>query len=653
MLLIIILFLASIGFLTTTPRTTTPKPRYEDFLELLTEQQVHGSENDHAVPLEPGLTNYWNLIKFFLKPHKKNICFLTLLYLNAAAQQPIQTFLIKQLTTSLARDGNAQIDLSHAIIPTILLLVYTTGSDLLEKLADLKANIVTTTIKRETTLILAQYIQGHSGLFFQNNSAGSLAQKMSTVAVGIPALLDLTLRYFLHIVSSLGIVTAQTWKKDERAGLTTAAWIIVTLWLFSKLSGKSTHLAQQIAEDWDKVNDNISDSITNMSSIHAFTGKKHETSILQNKLEQLVETEAHASNSTFMRQSLQGFAMNLYSSIILGLTIAGLQTGQTVAEDIPFVLETSSAVAQCLSWLPYACRESLKHWSSVVEGFKTILQPHCITTKPGAKKLIVNHGEIIFDRVLFKHTGAINSHFESNIVIQAGEKIGVVGSSGSGKSTFIGLLLRLYEASSGAILIDKQNITEVTLNSLRKNIALVPQNTLLFNRTILENIRYGRLNASNEEVIAAATQAHIHDFISLLPLGYNTTVGEYGAKLSGGQRQRVAIARAILKKAPILILDEATSALDSITENLIQESLQNLMQNCTTIIIAHRLATLKTVDRVVVFDEGRIIDLGTHEQLLQSCEKYKNLWNAQTNGLLEAGTRAGDALWDIEAHPEI
>ena len=220
------------------------------------------------------------------------------------------------------------------------------------------------------------------------------------------------------------------------------------------------------------------------------------------------------------------------------------------------------------------------------------------------------------------------------MIIPGGQKVGLVGFSGSGKTTFVNLIVRLFDLSSGVIKIDNQNIKEVTQSSLRENIGFIPQDPILFHRSLMENIRYGNVNASDDEVIQAAIKAHAHEFITLTKDGYHSLVGERGVKLSGGQRQRISIARAILKNAPILILDEATSALDSVTEAYIQDSLAILMQGKTVIIIAHRLSTLLEMDRILVFDQGKIVEDGTHLELLAKNGLYKILWGAQVGGFL-------------------
>ena len=264
----------------------------------------------------------------------------------------------------------------------------------------------------------------------------------------------------------------------------------------------------------------------------------------------------------------------------------------------------------------------------------TVMQePQDVLDLPNATPLAIKQGEIVFENVSF-HYGDKNLFQNKDVHIHGGEKIGLVGYSGSGKSTFVNLILRFYPLEAGKILIDGQDIAYTTLESLRTQIALIPQDPSLFHRTLEENIRYGRVDASKEEVMEAAEKAHCHEFIKKFPEGYDSLVGERGTKLSGGERQRIAIARAMLTAAPILILDEATSALDSVTEKYIQESLENLMQNRTTIVVAHRLSTLAKMDRILVFDHGKIVEEGSHDALLAKGSQYARMWQMQAGGFL-------------------
>lgn len=257
-----------------------------------------------------------------------------------------------------------------------------------------------------------------------------------------------------------------------------------------------------------------------------------------------------------------------------------------------------------------------------------------IQDQPNSNILTITRGEIVFDKVKFYYKGTAGLFQNKSVVIQSGQKVGLVGYSGSGKSTFVNLILRLYDVIDGKLLIDNQDIKYVTQDSLHAAIGMIPQDPTLFHRSVLDNIRCGRLNATTAEVVEAAKHAHAHDFIIKLPQGYDSLVGERGVKLSGGQRQRIAIARTILKNAPILLLDEATSQLDSMTENNIQNSLWELMQHKTTIVVAHRLSTILHMDRILVFDHGIIVEDGTHQELLAKSGLYKTLWSAQVGGFL-------------------
>ncbi|MBI3618586.1 ABC transporter ATP-binding protein [Candidatus Peregrinibacteria bacterium] len=281
-------------------------------------------------------------------------------------------------------------------------------------------------------------------------------------------------------------------------------------------------------------------------------------------------------------------------------------------------------------------REYLKAIAHCEEMVEIAQKPLSVIDRPGARPLTVTAGAVAFDRVRFQYERqSVPVFADLSIAIKPGEKIALVGHSGGGKSTFVKLLLRLYDVTSGSITIDDVDIAEVTQESLRSSIALVPQDPILFHRTIAENIAYGKPDASMEEIERAAKLAHAHEFVSVLPLGYQTLVGERGVKLSGGERQRVAIARAILADKPILVLDEATSSLDSLSEDYIQDALVHLMEGRTTIVIAHRLSTIKRADRILVIEHGQIIEEGSHRELLEKDSGvYRQLYELQAGGFI-------------------
>jgi ATP-binding cassette subfamily B protein len=268
------------------------------------------------------------------------------------------------------------------------------------------------------------------------------------------------------------------------------------------------------------------------------------------------------------------------------------------------------------------------------QALKLIERQHDVIDVEDAKEIKITKGVIKFENVTFNYRRGNNIFENKNVTINSKQKVGLVGFSGSGKTTFVNLMLRFFDIESGTIKIDEQDISKVRHESLCSQISLIPQDPTLFHRSIMDNIRYGNIDATNEDVVRVAKLAQCHEFIEQMPLAYDSPVGERGVKLSGGQRQRIAIARAILKNAPILILDEATSALDSVTEKHIQAGLKILMQGRTTIVIAHRLSTLSEMDRILVFDKGHIIEDGSHAELLKQNGHYAYMWNMQSGGFL-------------------
>jgi ATP-binding cassette subfamily B protein len=278
--------------------------------------------------------------------------------------------------------------------------------------------------------------------------------------------------------------------------------------------------------------------------------------------------------------------------------------------------------------------EFFEYIGNINDGVSLIVSPHGVIDRTKVLPLKVTEGTIRFDHVDFSYSAGKPVFQNLNIHIRSGEKVGLVGFSGSGKSSLLNLILRLFEPQSGHIVIDQQDVKTVSQETLRANIAMIPQDPMLFHRSLMENIRYGKLDASDDEIISAAKKAHAHEFIINAEDGYDSLVGERGVKLSGGQRQRIALARAILKDAPILLLDEATSALDSVTERHIQESLELLMNDKTVMVIAHRLSTLAHLDRILVFHEGTIIEDGNHQALLDLEGHYARMWSMQAGGFL-------------------
>jgi ATP-binding cassette subfamily B protein len=315
-------------------------------------------------------------------------------------------------------------------------------------------------------------------------------------------------------------------------------------------------------------------------------------------------------------------------------------TGSISAGDIAVAGAISLRLSQMTGWVSYTLMTIYANLGEIEDGISTLSPPHDLTDAPDAKRLRVPSGKIDFDRIHFAYGRDVGGVDNISLSIAAGEKVGVVGASGAGKSTLVSLLLRLYDTEKGTVRIDGQDLRKVTQESLRHQIGMVTQETALFNRSARDNILYGRATASEAELVDAAKQAEAHDFILQLQdhkgrRGYEAHLGEQGVKLSGGQRQRIALARAILKDAPILVLDEATSALDSEVESAIQSALERVMRGKTVLAIAHRLSTLSKMDRIIIIDQGHIVETGTHQSLLELGGLYHRYWKRQSGGFIE------------------
>ena len=475
--------------------------------------------------------------------------------------------------------------------------------------------------------------------FFQNDFAGRIANRVMQTAHALRESVMASIRAVWYI-GAYGVITyALMAMADWRLGVPTLVWFagyLVFLWHFVP---RMRDLARESSEARSLVMARVVDSYTNVLTVKLFARLADEDAYVRESIdEHRAAMRRHMRLITRFHFGLT--AMNaalLVATATIGIWLwaSGTVGAGVVAAALPLTWQLAN-VAGWVSWEVTAIFENV---GVVQEGMQSIAVPHSSVDQPGAQPLEVSRGEIRFEHVRFGYgrPEAVLEGFE--LGIKPGERVGLVGRSGAGKSTIVNLLLRFFDLEKGRILIDSQDISQVTQESLRAAIGVVTQDTSLLHRSIAANIRYGRPRASDEEVIAAAKKAQAHEFILGLRdwrgnAGYAAHVGERGVKLSGGQRQRIALARVILKDAPILVLDEATSALDSEVELAIQEQLLDLMEGKTVIAIAHRLSTIARMDRLVVVERGKIVESGTHDELLRRGGHYEKLWRHQSGGFL-------------------
>lgn len=478
------------------------------------------------------------------------------------------------------------------------------------------------------------YLIGHSYNFFTSNFAGTLTHRVNKFARAFEAILDsLMLQFFPTFLYTVGAVIVLL-HRNIVLGMALAIWVVVFVAFQIYVAKMRQPLRVIKAEEDSKVTGALADAIGNHTTITLFSGSRFEHTRFGEAVERWRKAMIRSWNADELIWALQGLLMiGINVGMLYGATVFWRQGLLTIGD---FVLIQAYLIGtfNMLMNINQMLRRIYDVFAEAGQMVEILETPHEVKDKFRAKSLTVANGEIAFSSVdfYFNSTRPVLTGF--NLSIRGGEKVALIGPSGAGKSTITKLLLRMYDVSKGSITIDGQDIAKVTQDSLREAIAFVPQEPILFHRTLMENIRYSRRDATDEEVIEAAKKAHCHEFISQLPDTYDTFVGERGIKLSGGERQRVAIARALLKNAPILVLDEATSSLDSESELLIQDALEVLMQGKTVVVIAHRLSTIMKMDRIIVIDGGRVADQGTHDELLSRDGLYQKLWNIQAGGFL-------------------
>ena len=480
---------------------------------------------------------------------------------------------------------------------------------------------------------LSGYVMKHSHGYFVDRFAGSLLSKVNNVSGAIDQVIPDVLWTHLTALVSFIATFILLLLIDVNIALTFIGLLTVLFTLNSRLAPKKMEYSMELAASRSKSRSQLVDVFSNIQAVRQFSRTEQEESYLQGFSTDVREKSNRSWNWTEVMLFWNTIILFIFSLGMFYLLVNGWRDGTISAGDLVLVLALLTQITGVLIFIGRAFNMMARAVGDMREGLEDLLEPYEINDVPDALPLKLTDARIDWKKVDFSFEGQ-TVFGDFNLEIPASQRLGLVGHSGAGKSTFVSLLLRQHDLDSGSIEIDGQDISKVTQDSLRQNIAVVPQEPSLFHRTIKENIMYGKPDATDEEVIAVAKKAQAHDFIMSLPEGYDTMVGERGVKLSGGQKQRVAIARAMIKDAQILVLDEATSALDSESEVEIQKALEILMEGRTVIAVAHRLSTLRKMDRIVVLENGQIIEDGHHDDLSKSGGVYEKLWNHQAGGFL-------------------
>ncbi len=479
------------------------------------------------------------------------------------------------------------------------------------------------------------YLHNHSYRFFINKFVGALVRKVNRLVRAFERISDRVIWDLTPLFLQLIFILIVLFLHNKTISIILLVWTLIymmLMYLFSVF--KLKYDIKRAAID-SEVTGRLADTITNNINVKIFSAFSFEFK----KFKELTDKQFRLHRFTWglaeVVNAIQHIFMALLEFIIFYYAIKFWQQGLLSIGDFVLIQAYVIRLFMRLWGFGRIIRDMYENLADAEEMVEILSTPHEVKDKPGAKRLVVSSAGIEFKHVNFTYTKTRDIISNFNLTIKHGEKVGIVGPSGAGKSTLTAILFRYFDLQSGKILIDGQNIIDVKQDSLRESIGFVPQDPILFHRTLMENIRYGKRQATDEEVKTAARLAHCDEFIHKLPDGYQTYVGERGIKLSGGERQRVAIARAILKNAPILVLDEATSSLDSHSELMIQDALSKLMKGKTVIVIAHRLSTIMKMDRIIVLENGCIIETGNHQELLENKEGiYKKLWDLQVGGFV-------------------
>lgn len=565
-----------------------------------------------------------------IRPYKCHYAIMLAAPILSSFYDFVNNYVLKMIVDDFSRPGEVTLDMLYW--PIALFILAQVYLDVVWRVSDVAEWRSEPYVRQKILAKVYDCVQHAPYQYFQNTPSGSITSKIKGMLDGYDNFWAAMHHDFTPRLANTLVLTATLAVVNVKVCLAVAVWALVFFVVMRKFSHTLDRLSYIAGNYRHDILGLMADNVTNIFTILSFATRKPELSRLNERIEKtFIPANIKVYKVSFFSNVIAAFLYWIMLITLLLYMIHLRSSNQASTGDLVFVMSITLKISWELWQLIQKMQIFMKNIGDFKAAFSIMDIPRDEPSDNHYPKLIIQKPSVTFDHVSFAYSENQPVFHELSLSIRAGEKIGLVGVSGSGKSTLVALLLRNFSPLAGKVLIDGQDTSQVAINSVRTQVAIIPQDIMLFHRTIFENISYGRMGASREEVMAAARIANIHDHIESLPEGYDSFVGERGVKLSGGQRQRIAIARAILKNAPILVLDEATSSLDAETEQFIQMSLERLLNksNTTVIAIAHRLSTIKHMDRIIVLERGKIVAQGSHEILVKTSELYKKLWEMQ------------------------